>query len=105
GRHRGSPGFRLRLLVATVLLLAATPLQVRDASAQVRAGVGGTGSLVGTVLDAQSGQPLAGTLVSLRTAGDSANIAGTLTNATGTFRFEGLVPGEYDLAFRQIGYA
>ncbi len=60
---------------------------------------GGEGGVEGVVLDARDGQPLPGVAVYT----DEAH--GTVTDAEGRFRLEGLSPGGQELVLRSLGYA
>jgi outer membrane receptor protein involved in Fe transport len=63
------------------------------------------GEIVGSVLAAATGQPVASASVTVRIAGDSVLVAGALTRPDGTFRIEGLRPGRYAVRVRMLGYA
>lgn len=58
-----------------------------------------TSTIRGTVRDADSRQPLVGATVSI----SSAN-GGNITGPDGTFRFESLAPGRYQLSVSYVGY-
>ena len=62
------------------------------------------GEIRGTVLDAESGAPVARASVALRSAADSALVAGAIARPDGTFRIEGLRPGSYYLKVSMMGY-
>ncbi|MEX1183687.1 MAG: TonB-dependent receptor [Gemmatimonadota bacterium] len=64
----------------------------------------GTGTILGTVLAGDTGEPLASIAVELLFAADSAAIAQTLTNAEGAFRFSLVAEGDYLLRIVSIGY-
>lgn len=85
GRSRG---FGLGAVVAAAwLLFGASP-----ASAQ-------QGAVTGTVTDAGNGEPVSGAQVFIR----GTNL-GTLTSQDGTYRLEGVPPGEQTVRVRLIGY-
>ena len=63
------------------------------------------GRITGTVVNARTGQPLAGASVAVRGAGDSALAGGGFTKADGTFRLDGRRPGRYTVRVRVLGYA
>ena len=65
----------------------------------------GPGQLLGTVLSAANGQPIASASVMVRSAADSALAAGALTRADGTFRVAGLRAGRYIVLVRSLGFA
>ena len=82
-----------------LLLLAMTWACVpRTTQAQGRA------ALTGTVLDATDQSPLAGANVILREVDSPDVVRGTATEPNGTFRMTGLMPGEYVLEARFVGY-
>jgi TonB-linked SusC/RagA family outer membrane protein len=61
-------------------------------------------TITGTVTDAESGEPLSGATVQLRTAGTVAPAASTATDAAGRFSLRARVAaGTYTLQFGQIG--
>lgn len=76
--------------------LAAIPLaaQVPQMPGQL------TGSVVG-----EAGQPIGSASVAVRSARDSALVAGAIARVDGGFRIEGLAPGRYSVRVRAIGYA
>ncbi len=99
---------------ATLLLLVglASPLTAQD-TVPVDSVPGG--SVVGTVLDAESGDPLAGAVVMLephpmstgRAVSGSPfwSIGGTaVTDRLGAYRFRGLPVGQFRLVVRRLGY-
>jgi ferric enterobactin receptor len=62
------------------------------------------GEIRGIVRDGQSGQPLVGASIAVRSARDSALVTGAVTRADGSFRVEGLRPGAYYLRVSRLGY-
>jgi len=60
---------------------------------------GETGTLLGKVIDAKSGQPLAGVQISLL-----GTELGTISDSTGHFALLNIPPGRYDVRFQMIGY-
>jgi hypothetical protein len=103
----GTPGRGLRGLVFTLLVVvrAAAPVQAQE----------GGGTVVGTILDAGTGQPLQGALVLLEprpggamrpapSSGFWTTGVTHVTDATGGYRFTGLPAGEYRLLVRRMGY-
>ncbi|HEX7243056.1 MAG TPA: alpha-2-macroglobulin family protein, partial [Longimicrobiaceae bacterium] len=59
----------------------------------------GSGTLVGTVTDARTGEPLQGAIVTLRGTGNRA-----VTDAAGRFSLTGVGPGEHVLEAALLGY-
>jgi outer membrane receptor for ferrienterochelin and colicin len=90
------------------LLVGAGPLVAQPAMSG-RAGGGPQGPppavVVGSLLDAVTGQPLPVATVELRAVRDSSLVAGALTDAAGRFRLDGLLPGRYFVRGTTIGYA
>jgi len=80
----------VRLLVAVLFLILPTSLFAQ------------TGTLTGTVVDAETGQPLADVAVEVLGL-DEAQAGGVYSNAQGVFRFE-LGPGTYSIVFEHLGY-
>jgi len=63
------------------------------------------GEIRGTVVDAETGQPVGSASVSVFTRGaDSALVAGAIAGANGQFRIQGLRPGTYSLRVSMMGY-
>ncbi|HEV2149388.1 MAG TPA: TonB-dependent receptor [Longimicrobiaceae bacterium] len=100
----------LKRTVGAVCVLAVLPAWVPAAAAQsppagTPAPYGaavqqGTGSVVGMVTDAVTGQPISGVQVRLRELGRS-----ELSHADGSFHFERLPAGRYTVTAQRIGYA
>jgi outer membrane receptor protein involved in Fe transport len=63
------------------------------------------GEIRGTIVDAESGSPVASASVEVRSRADSSLVTGAVARADGTFRVEGLRPGSYFLRVSGIGYA
>lgn len=87
-----------RVAAATAVALAA---------AGIPAGLRAQGSgaaLSGRVVEARSGAPVPYLTVQLRSARDSAFVAGRLTDSAGAFTFPGVAKGAYVLDARRVGY-
>jgi hypothetical protein len=63
----------------------------------------GPGRISGLVTN-QEGQPLQTVGITLRSAADSTLVTGAMTDASGRFRIDGLMPGRYLLRVSFIGY-
>jgi len=61
-------------------------------------------SIEGTVLENSSQQPVEEATVILKEAGKSSALEETLTDADGSFRFNQLIPGNYEIAIYKDGY-
>jgi TonB-linked SusC/RagA family outer membrane protein len=61
------------------------------------------GSIAGTVVESESGRPIAGASVALAASGAGAGAA-TVTDAAGRFRIEGVAAGPARLDVEQLGY-
>ncbi|HET9582253.1 MAG TPA: TonB-dependent receptor [Gemmatimonadota bacterium] len=86
-----------------LLLAGACPLiaQVREPG-----GPGaGTGEIHGRVVSAESGEPVAGASVAVRSPATSAIVGGAVAGQDGSFRIQGLAPGTYYVQVISIGYA
>lgn len=57
-----------------------------------------SGKLAGQIVDAKTGRPIAGAIVTI------SNQQRTQTNISGDFAFAGLLPGKYQLAISKAGY-
>jgi TonB-linked SusC/RagA family outer membrane protein len=86
--HRGS-----KALLAVAAVLALTGATATGAVAQQ------AGTIVGTVTDARTGEPLSGVQVHLPAAA-----LGTLTGADGRFRVAGVPAGEHEVRVQRIGF-
>jgi hypothetical protein len=84
---------RLRFAVSFAVLL---PLSI---GAQT-----GPGEISGKVADSTSGQAVARGSITIRRQRDTSFVGGALPKADGTFRVDGLPPGEYSLRFRALGF-
>lgn len=101
-----------RRWLGVVVVLALGP---RLARAQRPPAVPATGSVSGSVLSAETGQPLAGAIVVLEAAPDAAVVTAAggsffgrsltvSTDAAGQYRFANVPPGGYRLLVRHLGH-
>lgn len=88
-------GFSLLLVVPTVWAQrpAGPPAGAQQAA----------GAVVGTVVEADSREPIVGATVAVWR--DGSLVTGTITNAEGQFRVERLRPGSYDVRVSFLGYS
>ena len=113
--------FTMKLIATTTLALAlagATGLGAQNPGARPPAQAPGArpqqgqpqppaaapGEIRGTVVDAESGQPIGSASVSVFSRADSALVAGAIAGANGAFRIQGLRPGSYSLRISMMGY-
>jgi len=90
-------------LLASVL--GFTPLQAQIPGPQgAPPGAAGNGEVVGSVLDAERGEPLYGASVAVMSRADAAIVSGDIAHQDGAFRVQGLPPGTYYLQVSSIGY-
>src|SRR4029078_109708 len=61
-------------------------------------------SLKGTVIDEADNTPLPGVTVALNKTVDSTTAYTSVTNKSGAFIFESVIPGDYSLVISSIGY-
>lgn len=98
-----------RILVAMLALSlvgSAMPVQAQTpgGAPAARPPAPAAGEIRGTVVDAESGGPVASASVEVRSAADSALVTGAVARPDGSFRVEGLRPGRYFLRVSAIGY-
>ncbi len=63
-----------------------------------------TGRISGTVLDSVSGTPVEFATISIKRAGASQELGGTLTGADGGFRLDNMQTGKYEISISFLGY-
>ena len=63
------------------------------------------GEIRGRLIESGSNAPIGAGSITARRINDTAFVRGTLPNADGSFRIEGLTPGRYTLRIRALGYA
>jgi ferric enterobactin receptor len=92
---------RLAFLAASALFVLAGA----GANAQVIPTAAPPGQIEGRLTDSTSGAAIATGSITIRRQRDTSFVGGALPKADGTFRVDGLPPGQYSLRFRAIGYA
>jgi TonB-linked SusC/RagA family outer membrane protein len=85
----GSTLVRLSIRAAAMSLLLASPLLAQQQ----------TGTVTGTVVDAESGAPLSGTEVTIE-----GTRLGAVTNAQGLYRIDGVAVGQQRVSVNRLGY-
>ena len=63
------------------------------------------GQITGTVVNAANGEPLYSASVEIRRPGNNALVTGAITGQNGTFRIDGLRPGQYAVRITALGFA
>lgn len=87
--------------MACLLLLAgAGPLVAQEPGAPGA----GTGEIRGRVVSVESGEPVAGASVAVRSLATSSVVSGAVAGPNGSFRIQGLPPGSYYVQVISIGY-
>jgi iron complex outermembrane recepter protein len=95
-----APAGRARSSLCLLLALALSGLLAVGPRALSAQGAAQTGGIVGTVVDAVSGQPLPATRVRLVETGRS-----DLSHREGVFHFTGVAAGSYTVSAQRLGYA
>lgn len=90
-------------LCALLALVPTSPVAAQQTAAARPAGA--TGEIIGRLVEAGTGRPLAGGSITVRRASDTSFAGGALPRADGGFRVEGLFPGRYTLRVRALGHA
>ncbi|RIV25461.1 TonB-dependent receptor [Fibrisoma montanum] len=91
----------MRLLLFALLGLVLVHVAAGQVPSSARQG---PGSVVGTVLDSLTRQPLSEASVSVLAARDSALVSFAITDAAGKFAFRGLAEGRYRIVVTFVGY-
>jgi outer membrane receptor protein involved in Fe transport len=96
---------RFAILVASVVALAfESDARAQGTPAGAPRPASGVGEIQGRLADSTSGQPITRGSITIRRQRDTVFVGGALPKADGTFRVDGLAPGEYTLRFRAIGF-
>jgi outer membrane receptor protein involved in Fe transport len=96
---------RIVVVLVGALLLGFTPLQAQIPGRQAAPpGAAGNGEVVGSVVDAERGEPLYGASVAVMSREDAAIVSGDIAHQDGAFRVQGLPLGTYYLQVSSIGY-
>jgi outer membrane receptor protein involved in Fe transport len=97
---------RLAIFVApAVIILSAAAANGQGKPAGAPPVATPIGQIEGRLADSTSGAAVASGSITIRRQGDTTFVGGALPKADGTFRVDGLAPGQYTLRFRAIGYA
>ena len=88
------------------LLLCAVPLAAQNPGAGARPAGPPTaiGEILGTIVDTASKEPVARASVAIRSQKDSSLVTGAIANPDGSFRIQGLRPGNYYIRLTSIGF-
>ncbi len=97
---------RVAILVASAFLVLAAATANAQATPSAAANPpAAPGQIEGRLADSTSGAAVSTGSITIRRQRDTSFVGGALPRADGTFRVDGLAPGEYTLRFRAIGYA
>ncbi|MEX0912375.1 MAG: TonB-dependent receptor, partial [Gemmatimonadota bacterium] len=89
--------------LTSALFASAMLLAVTTASAQVP-GDRASSTLMGSLVDSQSGEVVASVEVLVRAEGDTATVASGLSSRSGRFVIPAVGAGMYEVSFRRLGY-
>ncbi|HLE57831.1 MAG TPA: TonB-dependent receptor, partial [Rhodothermia bacterium] len=97
------------VVLGFLLLGGAGSVSAQNPGAPRPAGPGGpppaaNGEVRGTIMDAEANTPIARATITVRARRDSSLVTGTVARDDGTFRVQGLRPGNYYLRITTIGY-
>lgn len=97
----------LNVVLGLLFLAAAAPVSAQGPSGPAgpqQAPPAAAGEVRGTVMDADTNQPVARASIAVRTKASAALVAGAVAKDDGSFRIQGLRPGTYYLRVTSIGY-
>lgn len=106
-RARGFAATLAAAAAVSLSLAAAGPLHAQQTPGRPPAAqppAAGPGEIRGTVVDAESGNPVGSASVGVWSRADSALVAGAIARPDGTFRVQGLRPGRYWVRVTMLGY-
>lgn len=97
------------VILGFLLLTGAGSVSAQNPGAPRPAGPGGpppaaNGEVRGAITDADANVPVAKATIVVRSKRDSALVSGTVAREDGTFRVQGLRPGDYYLRITSMGY-
>jgi ferric enterobactin receptor len=95
---------RLAIVIASLLVLSAAPAKGQT-TPTVASPAAGIGQIEGRLVDSASTQPVTRGSITIRRQRDTSFVGGALPKPDGTFRVDGLPPGQYTLRFRALGFA
>jgi outer membrane receptor protein involved in Fe transport len=86
------------------ILVGSSALHAQAGGRPMPAPAAGPGEVRGTIIDGETGAPIASASIELWSEADSMLIAGAVTRDNGSFRIDGLSPGSYRLRVAMLGY-
>ena len=92
-------------LATTLIVVSAAAANAQDKTVGPPTAPTGIGQIEGRLTDSTSGAAVVSGSISVRRQQDTSFAGGALPKSDGTFRVDGLAPGQYTLRFRAIGYA
>jgi ferric enterobactin receptor len=104
-RSDGSAGNRLRwLTVAFSVLLCAGALSAQTPPGAAPRAPSGVGEVRGRLVETGTGRAVTGGSVTVRRSSDTSFAGGALPRSDGSFRVDGLMPGQYTVRIRALGF-
>jgi len=95
---------RIMFVVLALILGAAGSIQAQNPARPIPPLPAANGEVLGTIVDTATREPIARASVAIRSRKDSSLVAGAITGPDGTFRIQGLRPGDYYLRTASIGF-
>lgn len=92
-------------VASALVFLSAVHAEAQAPSAGAARPVTAPGQIEGRLTDSTSGSAVVTGSITIRRQRDTVFVGGALPKTDGTFRVDGLTPGQYTLRFRAIGYA
>jgi ferric enterobactin receptor len=93
------------LTVSALTLLSASHVNAQGTPAGAPSVATPIGEIQGRLADSTSGQAVTIGSITIRRQRDTSFVSGTLPKSDGTFRVDGLAPGQYTLRFRAVGFS
>src|SRR5687768_10166652 len=90
---------------ALCVLLCTAALNAQDAPSAPPRAPSGVGEIRGRLVETGTGRAVAGGSVTVRRSTDTSFAGGALPRSDGSFRVDGLTPGQYTVRIRALGFA
>ena len=95
---------RIMFVVLALILGAAGSIQAQNPARPIPPLPAANGEVLGTIVDTATREPIARASVAIRSRKDSSLVTGAIAGTDGTFRIQGLRPGDYYLRTASIGF-